>query len=627
MRSVLHCRLRHNGECRERTGLMIEIETGADSASVGAMFRWRVATTPASEAFRYRDSQEHWVSIDWAETRRQVDVLAAALLALGLQPESRVTIVAGTRIEWVLADLAINCAGGATTTIYPNTMGEDFNHIILDSGSVLVIAENDTQLAKLDADPSVATAITNVILMEGQGDGERVLSWEQFKQRGHERLAENPKAVDEAIAATKPEHLATLIYTSGTTGQAKGVELLNSCWVYEGITLRDMEIIPAGYVQYLWLPLSHVFGKALIAAQMAIGFSSAVDGRVDKIVAGLGEVSPEFMCGAPRIFEKVRSAVLLSSPRGGIRGRIARWAFAVGRDSREYRLAGNQMPMAMRAAYTVANKLVFSKLKARMGGNVEFFISGSAKLSDQVQAWFYSAGLLLVEGYGMTETSAISCFNVPQSPRFGTVGPGLPGTEIRIAEDGEVLIKGPGVMRGYHNDPERTAEVLVDGWFHTGDIGVLDADGYLSITDRKKDLMKTSGGKYVAPIKVETVIAATIPYVSQVVAVGDGRKYISALLTMDRDNLAKWAARKQLSDLSYEELTQHPELRVTLDRFMASANAKLERWETVKRYAVLPSELSVDDGGVTPNMKIRRKVVADRYAELVDSLYDDEQIA
>lgn len=590
------------------------------------MLRWRVEATPAGEAFRYRDKDENWVSLDWAQARRQVDVLAAALLALELEPEDRVTIVAGTRIEWVLADLAINCAGGATTTIYPNTSGDDFAYIVTDSGSVLMIAENASQLAKLDADPAVAAGVRKVILIDGDGDGDRVLSWADFVALGKAKLAAEPGVVDAAIEATTPDQLATLIYTSGTTGRAKGVELLHSCWAYEGNTLRDMEIIPSGYCQYLWLPLSHVFGKALIAAQMSIGFSSAVDGRVDQIVAGLGEVRPDFMCGAPRIFEKVRSAVMLSSPRGAVTGKIARWAFTVGRNSREYRLAGKPMPIAMQAAYLLADKLVFSKLKAKMGGSIEFFISGSAKLSEQVQAWFYSAGLLVVEGYGMTETSAISCFNVPASPRLGTVGPPLPGTELKIAEDGEVLIKGPGVMRGYHNDPEHTAEVLVDGWFHTGDIGVLDDDGYLRITDRKKDLMKTSGGKYVAPAKVESVIGATIPYVSQVVAVGDGRKYISALLTMDRDNLAKWAARKELSDLSYEELTQRPELRETLERFMASANAKLERWETVKRFEVLPGELSVDDGGVTPNMKIRRKVVTERYADLVESMYDDDLV-
>lgn len=600
----------------------------AEATNVGQMLRWRVSTTPAGEAFRYRDGNEQWVSIDWAETQRRVDILSAALLALGLKSEERVTIVASTRIEWLLADLAINCAGGATTTIYPNTQGEDFAYIVTDSGSVMMFAENAEQLAKVDANPTLVAALSHVILMDGEdaADGKRVFSWAQFVALGEQHLDAQPDVVDQAIAVTAGDQLATLIYTSGTTGRPKGVELLHSCWVYEGTTLRDMEIIPPNYVQYLWLPLSHVFGKALIAAQMAIGFSSAVDGRVDKIVSGLGEVSPEFMCGAPRIFEKVRGAVMLSSPRSGVKGRIARWAFAVGRASRDYRMNGEPMPVSMRAAYALADKLVFSKLKERMGGNVEFFISGSAKLSAQVQAWFYSAGLLVVEGYGMTETSAISCFNVPQKPRLGTVGPALPGTEIKIAEDGEILIKGPGVMRGYHNDPERTAEVLIDGWFHTGDIGELDADGYLSITDRKKDLMKTSGGKYVAPVKVETVIAATIPYVSQVVAVGDGRKYISALLTMDRDNLAKWAARKGLSDLSYAELTQHEELRKTLERFMASANAKLERWETVKRFAVLPAELSVDDGGVTPNMKVRRKVVTDQYADVVASLYDDETV-
>ncbi len=599
----------------------------SDPTSVGALLRWRVNQTPAGEAYRYRNDNDEWVSIDWKETWRRVEILAAGFLALGLKTEQRITIVAGTRIEWVLADLAINCAGGATTTIYPNTAGDDFDYIVSHSGSVMMVAENEEQLAKLDAAADVAAAVHTVILMDGTGDGERVLSWPTLVKRGEEALAADPSCVTRQVDAASGDQLATLIYTSGTTGRPKGVELLHSCWVYEGTTLREMDIIDSGYVQYLWLPLSHVFGKALIAAQLAIGFSTAVDGRIDRIVGGLGEVKPEFMCGAPRIFEKVRSAVLLSSPRGGIQGRIARWAFAVGRDSREYRMSGQPMPARMRVSYELADRLVFSKLKAKMGGNVEFFISGSAKLSAQVQAWFYSAGLLLVEGYGMTETSAISCFNVPKQPRLGTVGPGLPGTEIKIADDGEVLIKGPGVMRGYHNDPERTAEVLVDGWFHTGDIGKLDSDGYLSITDRKKDLMKTSGGKYVAPVKVETVIAATIPYVSQVVAVGDGRKYVSALLTMDRDNLAKWAARKQLSDLSYEELTQRPELRDTLERFMASANAKLERWETVKRFAILPSEFSVDDGGVTPNMKIRRKVIAERFADVVDALYDDEPLA
>ncbi|MGC3992755.1 MAG: long-chain fatty acid--CoA ligase [Propionicimonas sp.] len=594
--------------------------------SAGALFRWRVEQTPKKEAFRYPDATETWVSIDWTETRRRVDEYAAGLLAIGLKPEERVAISSNTRIEWILTDYAINCAGGATTTIYPNTQGKDFAHIVTDSGSVVLIAENAEQVAKLDESAEASAQVHHVVLFDGEGDGERVLSLAQLAERGRALLASDPGAVDRAIAAIGIDHLATLIYTSGTTGLPKGVELTHRCWVYQAVVLREMELISPSALQYLWLPLSHVFGKDLLTIQLGIGFSTAVDGRIDHIVSGLGEVHPNFMCGAPRIFEKVRAAVLLSSPQDGLKGRIARWAFAVGRASREYRLADKPLPVAMRLAYSIADRLVFSKLKDRVGGNVDFFVSGSAKLSSQVQAWFYSAGLMVVEGYGLTETGAVTCVNLPLPIRFGTVGPALVGTEVKIAEDGEILIKGPAVMRGYHNDPERTAEVLVDGWFHSGDIGKLDADGFLTITDRKKDLMKTSGGKYVAPAKVEGVIAASVPYVSQVVAVGDGRKYISALLTMDRDNLAKWAARHDMADRDYAEITQSPELRKTIERFMGAANGKLERWETVKRFAILPAELSVDDGGVTPNMKIRRKVVTEQYAEVVESLYDEEPV-
>ena len=320
----------------------------------------------------------------------------------------------------------------------------------------------------------------------------------------------------------------------------------------------------------------------------------------------------------------MRNAVKANTATG-VKAKIARWAFAVGRESRPYRLAGQKLPFAMGIAYAIADRLVFSSLKEKMGGNIEFFISGSAKLSEQVQEWFYSAGIVIVEGYGLTETSAVAAVNEPHTPRFGTVGPALPGSEFRIAEDGEVLLKGPGVMRGYHKDPEQTAEVLdADGWFHTGDIGELDAEGYLRITDRKKDLMKTSGGKYVAPQKVEGALAANIPYVSQAVAVGDGRKYISALLTLDPAAVENWAKRHGKEGLSYAEVTQLPEMRVSIDRFMTRANRKLERWETVKKYQILDHELSVERGGVTANMKLRRAAISQDYADVIDSMYEVE---
>ena len=602
---------------------MTDVQHKLDSRppTVGAMFNNRVAASPNEEAFRYPDDQGAWVSLTWTRTREIVWEIAAGLLSLGLGPEERVAIASSTRIEWVLLDLAINCAGGATTTVYPNTQGEEFAHIITHSDSRIFIAENAGQLAKL-RDLVGTQNMLAVVLLDGSDPD--TLTLDALREAGRAHLAQHPSAVDDTVAATTADTLATLIYTSGTTGMPKGVELVHSNWTYEGAGVDALGIIGPDSLQYFWLPLSHVFGKAVMMIQLQIGFASVVDGRLDQIVPGLGATHPRFMCGAPRIFEKVRNAVKANTATG-VKAKIARWAFAVGRESRPYRLAGRKLPFAMGIAYAIADKLVFSSLKAKMGGNVEFFISGSAKLSEQVQEWFYSAGIVIVEGYGLTETSAVAAVNVPGSPKFGTVGPALPGSEFRIAEDGEVLLRGPGVMRGYHKDPEQTAEVLEpDGWFHTGDIGELDDEGYLRITDRKKDLMKTSGGKYVAPQKVEGALAANIPYVSQAVAVGDGRKYISALLTLDPAAVESWAKRHGREGLSYAELTQLPEMRVSIDRFMARANRKLERWETVKKYRILDHEFSVERGGVTANMKLRRAAIDKDYADVIDSMYEIE---
>ncbi len=602
------------------------------SSSVGAMLRDRVAATPDRLAFLTPDrapGRNTWTPLSWSATQHRVHEVAAGLLDLGLQPAERVAIACHTRMEWILADLAVACAAGATTTIYPNTTAPDVEYILKDSESVILIAENAGQVDKvLHGAPSAADGLRHIVVldMEGLDDATRadprVLSWSELLERGRRHQADQPDAVNAAVDSTGPDSLSTLIYTSGTTGRPKGVELTHQAWTYEGVAMDSLNVIGPDDLQYLWLPLSHVFGKCLIAVQLAIGFGSAVDGRVDRIVAGLGEVKPTFMCGAPRIFEKVRAAVMTATPRSGIKGRISRWAFAVGRDSRPYRLAGKPMPKALAAKYAVADRLVFSKLKAHMGGRIGFFMSGSAKLSSQVQEWFYSAGIIVVEGYGATETSAIAFVNHPATPRFGTVGQVTPGIDLQIADDGEILLRGPIIMRGYHNRP--TDSLDADGWFHTGDVGELDADGYLTITDRKSDLIKTSGGKYVAPQKVEAAITANIPYVSQAVALGEGRKYVVALVTLDEPNLLRWARRHDREDLSYAELTQLPEIRTSIDRFMRKANERLERWETVKRYAILDREFGVEDGDVTPNMKVRRNVVAETYADLVDSLYDAE---
>ena len=444
-----------------------------------------------------------------------------------------------------------------------------------------------------------------------------------LERLGREYLDAHPTSVDDVISAIGPEDLATLIYTSGTTGRPKGVRLVQDCWTYEGAAVEAYDIISADDLQYLWLPLSHVFGKALIAIQLYIGFTTAVDGRIDKIVENLGVIQPTFMCGAPRIFEKVRARVMMSASHG-VKAKIFEWAFGVGRKVSPMRLAGREPSGLLAVQYALADRLVFSKIKARMGGRIRFFVSGSAPLSREVQEWFHAAGLLVLEGYGLTETCVPTCVNNPRATRFGTVGPPVPGSQVKIADDGEILIKGPGVMRGYHNMPEATEQALKDGWFATGDIGELDEQGYLRITDRKKDLIKTSGGKYVAPQKVEGVLKTACPYISQLLVYGDGRKYATALITLDPEAIEGWAKEQGLSYSSDEELAGSQEVHDLIEGFVKQSNEQLERWETIKRFEILPGELSVEEGEVTPSLKVRRKTVEKKYADLLNSMYDDD---
>ena len=592
----------------------------ARPASVGATLLRQVEASSSKEAFRYIED-DRWVSLSWSQTKDKAFQLAAGLLALGIEPEDRVAIASSTRMEWILADLAIMCAAGATTTIYPSTQHEDVRYILADSQSKVVFAEDDLQVKKVLDHLEELPQLVTIVQLDGKVDHPKVIGWVDIETLGRDRLDANPTAVEDVIAAIGPEDLATLIYTSGTTGRPKGVRLVQDCWTSEGAAVEAYDIISADDLQYLWLPLSHVFGKALIAIQLYIGFTTAVDGRIDKIVDNLAEVRPTFMCGAPRIFEKVRARVMTTASHG-VKAKIFEWAFGVGRKVSPIRLAGQQPTGLLGLQYALADRLVFSKIKARMGGKIRFFVSGSAPLSREVQEWFHAAGLLVLEGYGLTETSAATCVNNPRATRFGTVGPPIPGSQVRIADDGEILIKGPGVMRGYHNLPEATADALKDGWFATGDIGELDEQGYLRITDRKKDLIKTSGGKYVAPQKVEGVLKAACPYISQVLVHGDGRKYVTALITIDAEAIEGWAKEQGLSYSSIEELAGSSEVHLLIDGFVAQANQSLERWETIKRFEILPTDLSVDEGEVTPSMKVKRRAVEKKYADLLDSMYD-----
>ena len=594
--------------------------------NVGQMLRQRVEKTPDKPAFMYPDGAagvNTWTTLTWRETNDNVDRLAAGLLARGLEYEDRVAICSTTRVEWIFMDLAIAVAAGATTTVYPNTGAEEVDYILADSGSKVLIAEDAVQLAKVIDDPQLTEQIHTIVVIDTSGVtlDDRIISYQKLMELGDAYLAEHPDALEKSIASTNRDTLSTLIYTSGTTGRPKGVRLNHISWVYEGVATRYLDLIEEDALQYLWLPLSHVFGKALIACQLSYGFASAVDGRIDHIVQGLGEVHPTFMCGAPRIFEKVRGAVLTGNK--GLKAKIARWAFSVGYDTIDDRLAGRELKGPLALKYRIAEKLVYSKLKEKLGGQMRFMISGSAKLSPQVQKWFYAAGILIVEGYGSTETSAIAGVDMPERPHLGTIGKPLPGVEAKIADDGELLLRGPIITPGYHNLPEQTAEAFTDGWYHTGDIGQILPTGQIKITDRKKDLFKTSGGKYVAPQKVEGAIQANIPYIAQSIAVGDDRKYVSALVVLDPALLQKWADKRGITG-SYAELSQRPEIRESIEKWMERANSKLERWETVKKFTILDHELTVENAGVTANMKIRRNVVAEKYSDLVDAMYPQE---
>jgi len=595
------------------------------AVSVARMFCDRVAATPKAEAFRF-PTNGGWASVTWGQTEETVKTTAAGLLALGIQPEERVGIASATRIEWLYADLAIMCAGAATTAVYPSTGGDDVAFILSDSGSRIVFAEDDAQIAKLRAQRDHLPDLLWVVTFDGEADGEWVLSLDDLLALGAKHLVENPTAVDEAVAAVQPEHLATLIYTSGTTGRPKGVELPQRCWTYIGAGAEAIDILSPSDLQYLWLPLSHSFGKMLEAVQLQIGFPTAVDGRMDKIVENLAVVRPTFMAGPPRIFEKVHGKIVQTvQEEGGIRYRLFTWAFGVGNQVSQARAQGRQPSRVLQAQHALADRLVLSKIRAGLGGRIRFLVSGSAALSKDVATWFDAAGLLVLEGYALTETSAAACIVRPEDPTFGVVGPPLVGTEIKIAGDGEIFVRGPGVMRGYHNLPEATAEVLgADGWFATGDVGEIDEAGRLRITDRKKDLIKTSGGKYIAPQIIEVMFKAVCPLASQMLVHADGRNYASALITLDPEALAQWGRAQGLRATDYPSLAGNPAVHTYVRACVEELNGRLNRWETIKDFRILDHDLSVEQDELTPSMKVKRKVIETKYESLLDSMYDGQ---
>ncbi|MFE6162012.1 AMP-dependent synthetase/ligase [Streptomyces sp. NPDC056486] len=610
--------------------------------SVAHLFLERVAATPDAEAYRYPvpsvsgDGPDEWKSLSWAQAAERVYAIAAGLIELGLAPEDRVALASSTRVEWILADLGILCAGAATTTVYPQTNAEESTYILADSGSRVLIAENAAQLAKAREKRAELPDLRHVVVIDTEGAGPAdgdpdgwVLTLADLEARGAAHLEKNPEAVKDRIAAITKDQLATIIYTSGTTGRPKGVRLPQDNWSYMAKAIASTGLLGPDDVQYLWLPLAHVFGKVLTSGQIELGHVTAVDGRVDKIIENLPVVQPTYMAAVPRIFEKVYNGVAAKARAGGgAKYKIFLWAADVSREYAKvsqdnFRRTGNaSVPFALGAKHKVADALVYSKLREAFGGRLRAAVSGSAALAPDIGYFFAGAGIHILEGYGLTESSAASFVNPGEAYRTGTVGKPLPGTEVRIADDGEILLRGPGIMEGYHGLDAKTAEVLEsDGWFHTGDIGELSEDGYLRITDRKKDLIKTSGGKYIAPAEVEGQFKAVCPYVSNILVHGADRNFCTALISLDEPAILAWAKDNGLDGKSYADVVSAPATVGLIEGYVKQLNEGLQRWQTVKKFKLLPRDLDIEHGELTPSLKLKRPVVEREYKHLIDEMY------
>ncbi|CAL9441777.1 AMP-dependent synthetase/ligase [Streptomyces sp. enrichment culture] len=606
--------------------------------SVAGLFLERVAATPDAEAYRYPvpaasgQGPDEWKSLSWSQAADRVYAVAAGLIELGVQPEQRVALASATRIEWILADLGIMCAGAATTTIYPQTNADEAAYILADSGSRVLIAENAEQVDKAREKRDELPELTHVVVIDAEGveTGDWVLSLAELESRGAARLEKDPQLIKERVAAITKDQLATLIYTSGTTGRPKGVRLPHDNWSYMAKAIAATGLVGPDDVQYLWLPLAHVFGKVLTSGQIEVGHVTAVDGRVDKIIENLPVVQPTYMAAVPRIFEKVYNGVAAKARAGGAaKYKIFQWAAGVAREYAKvtqdnFRRTGTaSAPFGLKAKHGIADKLVYAKLREAFGGNLRACVSGSVALAPDIGYFFSGAGIHILEGYGLTESSAASFVNPGEAYRTGTVGKPLPGTEVRIADDGEILLRGPGIMEGYHGLPEKTAEVLEpDGWFHTGDIGELSPDGYLRITDRKKDLFKTSGGKYVAPTEIEGQFKAVCPFVSNILVHGADRNFCTALIALDEAAISGWAEENGLGGKSYAEIVAAPQTVEMVDGYVQRLNAGLQRWQTIKKFRLLPRDLDVEHGEITPSLKLKRPVVEREYQHLLDEMYE-----
>jgi long-chain acyl-CoA synthetase len=571
-------------------------------------------------AFRYK-ADGVWKAFTHREAEERVGAISLGLRELGIQAGDRVAILAETRLEWALADYACLCARAADVPIYPTLPANQVEYVLRDSGATAVVCSNALQLAKVREVRSGLPSLRHLIVFDAGAARDGAISLADLEAKGRAAAARYPRWKEEA-QAVQPGDLATLIYTSGTTGQPKGVMLThgnicsNVTACVEALRLSEQDSC------LTWLPLSHILERMVDYYFFHVGVTINYAESVDTVPQNLLEVGPTVVVGVPRLYEKVYARVLENALTGSaLKRTIFLWAKRVGEQWTGYRLSGIAIPPLLKLKHAVADRLVFSKLRARTGGRVKLFVSGSAPLSAEIARFFYGAGLPVIEGYGLTETSPVLTLNPLNRPKFGAVGKTIPGVQLKIAADGEILAKGPNIMQGYYNKPDATREAIdPEGWFHTGDIGELDAEGYLKITDRKKDLLKTAGGKYIAPQPIENTVKLN-KFVASAVVLGDQRKFPIILVVPNFDQLEPWAKERSLSYASRAQLLALPDVQAKMEREVMGGLRELAKFEMPKKVVLIERDFTIESGELTPTLKVKRRAVEKSYKELIERVY------
>jgi long-chain acyl-CoA synthetase len=567
-----------------------------------------------------------WVPMTYREVGSAVREMANGLMALGLSRGDKVAILSATRVEWCLADIAVILGGFVPVPIYPSSLPDQVEYILANSQSLLVFVEDEMQRNKV-ADirrnlPSLAT----VVMFAGDSEGkEGTIRLSDLRAMGARYAETNPEVLLRRTEEIQPEDDLTIIYTSGTTGQPKGVVIRHSNVAFDVTATLSVVSISKSDMMLQFLPLAHVLGRFEHFLSFDAMTVTAFARSVQTVAEDLPVVRPHVMVSVPRLYEKFYAAVLAKvHQEGGLKKSIFLWALSVGREVSARRQRKEPVTGWLSLKFPLADRLVFSKIRERLGGRLRFFVSGGAPLSREIAEFFHAMGILILEGYGLTETPSVVTAQKIDQFKFGTVGKPLPGTEVRIASDGEILIRGPHVFKEYYRDPEATQEAIdPEGWFHSGDIGTIDSDGFLRITDRKKDIIVTSGGKNVAPQNVENMLKND-KFVSQAFVYGDRRKYLTALITLSGEDIVKWAEQNGIQERDPVLLAKSPRVEAMMQARVDEINRELATFEQVKKFVLLGADFTQETGELTPTLKVKRKVVIKKYGNLLDALYEKD---